>query len=262
MSSPAKKRKLNNGAKQSGAQSKGLEFFFAKQRQNDQSSSSSGTTRVPGSTFTELTDEELARKLQAEWDQEVAAGRENGTENAGSTTSPPEPANKGSPLAAVPSEAPGSKTEGKPSVPPSSTLTLQSTGMAEDAITTNIPLDESPLTFAPSEYLDALKEHWAAEGGNASYALLTRCFVLVSGTTSRIKIVDTLVNCLRLLIAGDPSSLMPAVSRRTCIMLNILSYVLGLASHELHIASLYIPRTGIGWLCDIQGSQASLRVGQ
>lgn len=44
-----------------------------------------------------------------------------------------------------------------------------------------------------------------------SDALLTRCFVLVSGTSSRIKIVDTLVNCLRVIIEADPDSLLPAV---------------------------------------------------
>ena len=92
------------------------------------------------------------------------------------------------------------------------TLGLQAAGMAEDTTTTSIPFDESPLTFDPQEYLDQLKEHWASEGGNASYALLTRCFILINGTTSRIKIVDTLVNCLRVLIEGDPASLLPAVS--------------------------------------------------
>lgn len=84
--------------------------------------------------------------------------------------------------------------------------------MAEDTVTTSIPLDESPLTFEPGKYVELLKQHWAKEGGDASYALLTTCFVLVSGTTSRIKIVDTLVNCIRILIEGDPDSLLPAVS--------------------------------------------------
>jgi DNA ligase-1 len=35
--------------------------------------------------------------------------------------------------------------------------------------------------------------------------------VLVNSTTSRIRIVDTLVNTIRLLIEGDPPSLLPAV---------------------------------------------------
>ena len=70
----------------------------------------------------------------------------------------------------------------------------------------DLPLDESPLIFEPSKYVNQLKQHWSKYDGNASYALLTRCFVLVSGTASRIKIVDTLVNCLRILIEGDPET--------------------------------------------------------
>lgn len=72
-------------------------------------------------------------------------------------------------------------------------------------------MDESPLTFEPSRYIPQLQSAWAADGGDSSYALLVRCFVLVSGTQSRIKIVDTLVNCLRIFIEADPSSLLPAV---------------------------------------------------
>jgi len=91
------------------------------------------------------------------------------------------------------------------------TLTLQSVGSAEETLSSNIPFDESPLTFNPSKYVADLQVHWAAEGGDASYALLTRCFVLVNGTQSRIKIVDTLVNLLRVLIESDPGSLLPTV---------------------------------------------------
>lgn len=212
MSSPAKKRKLNNDGKQNGVQSKGLEFFFAKQRQNDGQtlpSASAGRSNVSSS---ELTDEELARKLQAEWNQEVASGSLNDNQ-------PPEIpqsmqnsyVESKSPDAQPQPEPPASTIEEKSSKTLSSTLTLQSTGMAEDCFTSSIPMDMSPLLFEPSRYTNSLKQHWEAEGGNASYALLTRCFVLVSATTSRIKIVDTLVNCLRLLIEGDPSSLLPAV---------------------------------------------------
>lgn len=82
---------------------------------------------------------------------------------------------------------------------------------AEEVASSTIPLDESPLTFEPAKYIPALKDAWAAEGGDASYALLTRCFIIVGGTTKRIKTVDSLVNCVRLLIEADPSSLLPAV---------------------------------------------------
>jgi len=71
------------------------------------------------------------------------------------------------------------------------------------------------LTFEPAKYIEDLQGHWAAEGGNASYALLTKCFVLVNSTQSRIKIVDTLVNLLRVIIEGDPSSLLPTVRVNT-----------------------------------------------
>lgn len=91
------------------------------------------------------------------------------------------------------------------------TLSLQSMADAEESISATMPLDESPLTFEPAKYIPDLQNAWAAEGGNASYALLTRCFVLVGGTTKRIKTVDTLVNCVRLLIEADPASLLPAV---------------------------------------------------
>ncbi|RDA87057.1 hypothetical protein CP532_3217 [Ophiocordyceps camponoti-leonardi (nom. inval.)] len=180
MSSPLKKRKLNDGSK---SQTKGLEYFFSKQRQN---------------ATQEVTDEELALKLQAEWNREpeTTAGSEGCANGEKSVTSE---GVKKSEMSEPPAQA------------PNSTLSLQSTDMAEDVVNSSIPLDEPPLTFDPSKYVPRLKECWASEGGNASYGLLTRTFVLVSATTSRIKIVDTLVNCLRLLIEGDPSSLLPAV---------------------------------------------------
>ena len=90
-------------------------------------------------------------------------------------------------------------------------MSLQSMADAEESVSATIPLDESPLTFEPAKYIPDLQKAWASEGGNASYALLTRCFVLVGGTTKRIKTVDTLVNCVRLLIEADPASLLPAV---------------------------------------------------
>jgi len=67
------------------------------------------------------------------------------------------------------------------------------------------------LAFDSLKYARELKAYWSTEGGNASYALLTRAFILANATTSRIKIVDTLVNFLRVLIEGDPSSVLPAV---------------------------------------------------
>lgn len=217
MSSPAKKRKLNSGKKQPAAQSKGLEYFFSKQKQPDVLNSSTGEDGAPSSSSAILSDEELARKLQAEWNQEVTnevhtpSGDQNATSKDKDVGSVAETAEDDStPASASHSEiSPPDTTPKKQDA--KKTLSLQSAGMADDTVTISIPLDESPLTFDPSKYVKELQEYWAPENGDASYALLTRCFVLVSATTSRIKIVDTLVNFLRILIEGDPSSLLPAV---------------------------------------------------
>lgn len=225
MSSPAKKRKLNNAAKPEKPQSKGLEYFFSKQKQNGGSSSAAPESSPADADSATLTDEELARKLQAEWDKE--ATQVNNQQPTDAKESAEDAKVQTDELATVeeqhpdalkqPSDALKQPLDALKQATPASifggkrTLALQSTGMDEDSITISIPLDEPPLTFEPSKYIDQLKAHWSRDGGNASYALLTRCFVLVSGTTSRIKIVDTLVNCLRLLIEGDPDSLLPAV---------------------------------------------------
>jgi len=68
MSSPAKKRKLNNSSKTATAQPKGLEYFFSKQRQTEAPGPAPSETEAPGDDSEKLTDEELARKLQAEYD--------------------------------------------------------------------------------------------------------------------------------------------------------------------------------------------------
>ncbi|KAF7544051.1 hypothetical protein G7Z17_g10254 [Cylindrodendrum hubeiense] len=217
MPSPSKKRKLNsNGSKPSAPAPRGLEYFFSKQRQNASEPAKQSDTASSSNATAEMTDEELARKLQAEWDQEAANERQAAQSN--SQPAPSEPIESNSAKETPdpePSQTlvlPTSLAKPSPTKDKSkATLSLQSAGMSEDTTSTSIPLDESPLTFQPSQYLSSLYDHWASEGGDASYALLTRCFVLVSGTTSRIKIVDTLVNCLRILIEGDPSSLLPAL---------------------------------------------------
>jgi DNA ligase-1 len=217
MSSPAKKRKLNSGAKQNTVPSRGLEYFFAKQRNAASAASSSQdatTTAPPEPSEQTLTDEELARKLQAEWDAEVRRSSSNSGKN---TPKPPakEVDSDAKPTTLQTADPPPQDPAAPQLLPqPASnkiTLSLSSAAASEDKVTASIPLDESPLTFEPGKYLSQLQAAWAAEGGSASYALLTRCFSLVNATQSRIKIVDTLVNCLRILIEGDPSSLLPAV---------------------------------------------------
>lgn len=217
---PSKKRKLNDS--KSPAVARSLDYFFGKQTQNPPLQSSNGAKDIAaqGGGGTELTDEQLARKLQAEWDQEEARAAKKDLDISGADlNSVPvigEASSNASPQKHLPKvedeEAQENNRQpfsfhGKSK----NTLSLQSAGSAEDTISSNVPFDESPLTFDPAKYVSELQGHWAAEGGDASYALLTRCFVLVNSTQSRIKIVDTLVNLLRVIIEGDPSSLLPAV---------------------------------------------------
>lgn len=230
MGTPTKRRKLNDSSRSSPAP-RSLEYFFGKQKQNNPSiHSNSGEQNTESSAdSSELTDEQLARKLQAEWDQEAAsetAGPHATVSNlADNLTRPTVRDDKtasgqisqdiNSSGRAAPDNGPresGVKSEPRLlEAKAKNTLSLQPTGSEEDTITSSIPFDESPLTFDPSRFVSELQNHWAAEGGNASYALLTRCFVLVNSTQSRIKIVDTLVNLLRVIIEGDPSSLLPTV---------------------------------------------------
>lgn len=216
MPSPAKKRKLNTGStKSSGLPSRGLEYFFSKQKQNAKPENKDGEGQISGASPAqdhEMTDEELARKLQAEWNREA----ETSARASEPPAAPPISDNPDSTSATDTMNT--SRESSMPSVEAKKTsdkdkgtLSLQSVAASVDTVSESIPFDESPLTFDPGKYVPQLQEHWKSDGGNASYALLTRCFVLVNSTSSRIKIVDTLVNCLRVLIEGDPESLLPAV---------------------------------------------------
>lgn len=224
MSSPAKKRKRND-YKAADQPARGLDYFFAKQKEKKQEQEADGVEKEPKAADEEegygLTDEELARKLQAQWDaedQQVQSSRSKGRDESGRDDAPQVVENpQGEEASKREEEAINSSTTTEIATDRSkNTLALQSTATDEDTITTNIPFDESPLTFEPSKYIPDLQKHWASDGGNASYALLTRCFVLVNSTQSRIKIVDTLVNLLRTIIEADSDSLLPAVRLQTC----------------------------------------------
>jgi DNA ligase 1 len=215
--SPAKRRK-KNGTQQSPLPTRSIDYFFGKQASNKGSSNENTVSNDK----TLESDEDLARKLQEQWQEEdriaiqrqqhpttEATSVQNGKSDATSTF-----AVKSQVEASVSSVAETSTkvTNGrKDGFTGKDVLGLKSTASVEDTVTLTIPFDQSPLTFKPSDYIPELQKHWATEGGNASYALLTRCFVLVNSTQSRIKIVDTLVNCLRILIETDPESLLPAV---------------------------------------------------
>lgn len=227
MNSPSKRRKKNDG---SSKPVRKLDFFFAKQTAkaaaaaaNDASSTSTPDAALPVDP-SNLTDEEYARKLQEEWDKEARRvpqaqeqpPKEDEMLNSSELYRDPTPPVKievkendgkepDSPVTSIPIIESGGPN------PTSNTLSLQSTATEEDTITANIPFDQSPLEFDPSKYIPGLRKHWTVDGERATYALLTRCFILVNSTSSRIKIVDTLVNLLRTIMESDPESLLPAV---------------------------------------------------
>ncbi|CAF9924669.1 hypothetical protein IMSHALPRED_006255 [Imshaugia aleurites] len=236
MSTPSKRRKTNNH--QSSPQIAGsLDFFFGKQKEvkapkktNENAcsqdlsvplrSQDGGSNDISSQT---LTDEEYARKLQAEWEEQdrvvesppFESSKEpkgvQATEGAGSIPEANGNSNHQTSFSQQQTVVTDDTSVRPQATQKKDTLSLQSATSAEDAISSTVPFDENPLTFEASKHVTHLKKHWATEGSNASYGLLTRCFVLVNSTQSRIKIVDTLVNFLRTIIEGDPESLLPAV---------------------------------------------------
>ena len=242
MESPAKRRKKND-QKPSPLPARSLEFFFAKQHAKSTEEDKATAGSAAADHGRELTDEELARKLHEEWMREDG-GPGKQKQSVGHDTP--------SPIAVIApgdnalqtdveekSEAAAEVAEQLAALETTPTakadlLGLQSSALGEDTVTLTIPFDESPLTFQPSKYVPELQKHWEKEGGDASYALLTRCFVLINSTQSRIKIVDTLVNCLRTIIEGDPDSLLPAVWLATnSISPSYISLELGLGGSAI-----------------------------
>ncbi|KAL2014251.1 hypothetical protein VTN00DRAFT_1776 [Thermoascus crustaceus] len=204
MPSPAKRKR--NDAEPSPHGMRSIESFFKGGAVKRTKKDEEPQPPAPVDAQETLSDEALARKLQAQWDKED--GVTSQTDGAPAKATQPEQLKTNAPVP----EKPKITVAERVHIPPKKdTLSLQSSANAEDTISSSIPFDQSPLTFEPSKYVVELQKHWAAEGGDASYALLTRAFVLVNSTSSRIKTVDTLVNLLRVLIEGDPSSLLPAV---------------------------------------------------
>lgn len=237
MSTPNKRRKTNNykpPPKPLGS----LDFFFGKQKDRQEQgkrdgniaegpSEESQTLEEPSTDQQRqsLTDEELARKLQDEWDQQ-----EQVSSGVVREAAPSEPLDDGSAelqeveTARIEEVQPllssnhgdrgvqGPQPQGSISNRKRDTLALQSTASNEGTVSSIVPFDENPLTFDPSKFIPGLQKQWTETSGDASYGILTRCFILINSTQSRIKIVDTLVNFLRILIEGDPESLLPAVS--------------------------------------------------
>ena len=236
MATPTKKRKTNNH--QPSPQTVGsIDFFFSKQKnqklkesgsksasgERDDTSTGSQSNPPPADSSETLADEDLARKLQEQWDKEEGStaskaelGQTNGEAVHHATRpdihmehSPRQEWSHSESIGIIANDPPKGDVIAVDSK--KDTLSLQSAASAEDAISLTVPFDENPLTFDPQRYIPGLKSQWAKDGGSALYGLLTRCFVLVNSTQSRIKIVDTLVNFLRTIIEGDPESLLPAV---------------------------------------------------
>ena len=228
MASPTKRRKKNDGSgtPAAGAGVRTLDFFFGRKAvavaaggkvEEKQKSEGMGVDGDGGAGVEKEkeTDEELARRLHEEWNGVESADGNVNVRGSGSGS------RDDSVTAAVEEEvvmiwekkgvldgrdlssqqeALSSKTVVPTSVPPT---TLD----AETAHST-IPLDQDPLKFTPELYTPLLHSF---PNSRATYALLTHCFVLITSTRSRIKIVDTLTNLLRLLIISDSPSLLPAV---------------------------------------------------
>ncbi|KAK8046920.1 DNA ligase [Apiospora saccharicola] len=172
MPSPAKKRKLNNDGKQPSTPSRGLEYFFSKQKQNGAVQQQSSTDQADGAEDAkpdhELTDEELARKLQAQWDQEDA---QRAREAADTTNQGIAPAKSESPETSA-TAAKRTTESAKPcEVAPvdafnrdqKGTLSLLSLAASVDTVSESIPFDESPLDFEPAKYVHLLQDHWSSE---------------------------------------------------------------------------------------------------
>ena len=226
MSSPAKRRKKNDH-RSSNQPIRNLDYFFTKQTEGVAKGATATNKHNEGKIIDEaqategqgesaLTDEALARRLQDEWNKEEQneyIGGSNSLHDHAISPLKNDIANQNLQNAKGPDplDCPTFDKATLPLPKLKNTLSLQSTATEEDIVSATIPFDESPLEFQPSRYMTDLQKYWASIGGHASYALLTRCFVLVNNTTSRIKIVDTLVNFLRTIIEGDPESLLPAV---------------------------------------------------
>lgn len=212
MTSPTKRRKKNTSA--APQQSRNLEFFFEKQRQAAASASQTSPPKSdPKATIEGLTDEEYARNLAEKWAKEDNAVALRPGSTAEESKHGAERRRNYSPINAGESfvldkieerETPETTT------PPTLTKTAVSleAALETDALIKEMPFDNDPFSFDPNTY-KGIANKWPA--GKAPYALLTRAFVLVNLTRSRIKIVNTLVNLVRTLIRLDPDSLLAAV---------------------------------------------------
>ncbi|KAL7275622.1 hypothetical protein RUND412_001433 [Rhizina undulata] len=166
--------------------------------------SSKGVKRRRSSSDQEARDFELAKRLAAEDEDDVESGDKKETVLEKRKQKDVGECSKRS------VSGKGKEKDGNSATPSPEKLklSLEPAIINLDEITESIPLDSEHQNFCPEEYSHVLSS-WPC--GKAPYALLTRAFVIVSSTKKRLKIRDTLVNFLRLIIKFDPESVLPAV---------------------------------------------------
>lgn len=196
MPTPPAKRRKNETNSPIIKSPRGVEYYFKKAKDND---------NVNEESETSLTDEQLARKLQDEYDKQEEQDRNLIGEPITSA------GDDGAQFFAnneevSPGEDPIEAKKEESSVLPAELG--NKTSSATTAVEVEIPFDKDPFLFDPEAFAD-VANHWP--DGKAPYLVLGHTFVLVNSTRSRIKIVDYLANMLRLLIVLDPKSLLPAV---------------------------------------------------
>ncbi|KAF3938477.1 hypothetical protein ABW19_dt0204364 [Dactylella cylindrospora] len=231
--SPAKRRKKNDTTS-SPSKVRTLDYFFG--RKQPPPSKLKLVSELETESNEGLTDEQLARKLHEKWSKEDAV--QSGQSTTAASVEPSsqksiseeqeakdlefarklqreesdletEPA--GSQDVAIDTQpGPSRGQEQRPQPEPSaSAAKVQLEYKPEwDKLIDELPFDTDPLLFSPEDYRSLVQ---SLPDGKLTYSLLTRAFVLINSTRSRIKIVDTLTNFLRTAIACDPESLLPAV---------------------------------------------------
>lgn len=176
MNSPAKRRKTNSHVATTKPV-RGLDFFFGKQTNKDSKVDNNSGKNKPLeespdiiAATEELTDEQLARKLQDEW---------NEIDNNAASPNKPSPKQTTDEVLEEDLEAGQSDislgrksvsmeredlyaeeipvVDSRDAVKPKNTLSLQTGADAEDEICVTLPFDQSPLTFDPDEFLPTLR---------------------------------------------------------------------------------------------------------
>lgn len=232
MSSPAKKkRKLGNATTVKNG--KDLRYFFGKKKEDGDIGEGEGEG---------LTDEEVARRLHEKLNgvESVKDGMKDGMRGVGNlmdSLSRPgsklkrelELEDRNTEKGTHPSptglaQADISLQDGIPqkdsettalsnsqSEPTISNLNLspsQPATSSQPGISAEINFDIDTFHFHPETYR-SLAETWP--NGRIPYAILVQAFTQVNSTRSRLKIISTLTNLIRFLIALDSSSLLSAV---------------------------------------------------